>query len=295
MTAGFIGLGAMGYPMAGHIAKSFKTLVWNRTEVTAQRHAAEFGSRAVTDRLEAAACDVILTCLPTSRDVAGVMEATLPALRPGSVWVDCTSGEPDASVTAAQRLADLGVTYLDAPVSGGVLGARSGSLTVMVGGQAESLDKVMPVLDTFSARVVHVGEHGTGFAVKAINNAMMAVNMWAAAEGLLALDAVGVDRERALEVINTSSGRSFASESLLPGPMASGEYPLRFKMGLLHKDAGIAGALTRMAGQPAPLLAQIVELLGMARTTLGGEPDYVEMARALKAWRVEIPGQRSET
>ncbi|MCH1927256.1 NAD(P)-binding domain-containing protein, partial [Shewanella sp. C31] len=126
----FLGLGAMGYPMAGHLARRFRTLVWNRTFAKALRPQEEFGSEAVP--LEGVAeARVVFTCLPTTKEVAEVAEALLPHLRPGTYWVDATSGAPEASRRLAERLAQRGVTYLDAPVSGGTVGAERGTLTVM--------------------------------------------------------------------------------------------------------------------------------------------------------------------
>lgn len=285
----FLGLGAMGFPMAGHLAKRFPTTVWNRTTATAERHAAEHGTRQATDLADAAAgADVIFSCVPTSREVDDLIAGAGNALHTGSTWVDCTSGDPAVSRQTAETLAARGVAFLDAPVSGGKPGAEAGTLTVMVGGDEAVLERVRPVIAAFASSIIRVGDVGSGHAVKAVNNAMMAVNMWAAAEGLLALGRQGIPLRTALAVINCSSGRSFASESLLPGPMESGEYPLWFKLALLQKDCRIASSVARSAGQPAPVLAQIPELLGMARSTLGGTPDYREIARALEAWSHDL-------
>lgn len=289
MNVSFLGLGAMGYPMAGHIARVFPTLVWNRTESVSQRHAAEYGTSTASLE-EAAGADVVCSCVPTSAVVDDLVSRVLDRLKPGAVWVDCTSGQPDAARGTARRLAERGVAYLDAPVSGGTPKAHSGELTVMVGGEIGDLDRARPVIETFAEKIVHVGGIGSGHAVKAVNNVMMAINLWGASEGLLALQQYGVDLETALAVINASSGRSNASENLLPGPLATGEYPLRFKLSLLHKDAGIALGVVRSSGVPAPLTALVNELLGTARGTLEPDADYIEVARALQAWRRPPPG-----
>jgi 3-hydroxyisobutyrate dehydrogenase len=284
----FLGLGAMGFPMAGHLARRFPTAVWNRTRAVAERHAAEHGTRVAADVADAVRnTDIVFSCVPTSREVDELVAAAGDALQPGSVWVDCTSGDPAVSRCTAATLAGRGVAFLDAPVSGGRPGAEAGTLTVMAGGDENALARVRPALESFASTIVRVGEVGSGHAVKAVNNAMMAVNMWAAAEGLLTLRRHGVPLATALQVINSSSGRSFASESLLPGPMTSGEYPLWFKLALLQKDCRIASSVARGAGQPAPVISQIADLLGMARATLGDTPDYREIARALDAWAHE--------
>ncbi|BDG15479.1 MULTISPECIES: NAD(P)-dependent oxidoreductase [Thermus] len=283
----FIGLGAMGYPMAGHLAKRFPTLVWNRTFAKALKHQAEFGSEAVPLERVAEA-QVIFTCLPTTQEVAEVAEALLPHLRPGTYWVDATSGEPEASRRLAERLGEKGVTYLDAPVSGGTVGAEKGTLTVMMGGEAEAVERVKPYL-AYAGKVVHVGPVGAGHAVKAINNALLAVNLWAAGEGLLALVRQGVPGEKALEVINASSGRSNATENLIPQRVLTRAFPKTFALGLLVKDLGIAMGVLEGAKDPSPLLRLTRELYEMAKRELSPEADHVEALKLLERWAgVEI-------
>ncbi|MCS7217781.1 MAG: NAD(P)-dependent oxidoreductase [Thermus sp.] len=278
----FLGLGAMGYPMAGHLARRFPTLVWNRTFAKALRHQEEFGSQAVPLERVAEA-GVIFTCLPTTKEVVEVAEALLPHLRPGTYWVDATSGEPEASRRLAERLGAQGVTYLDAPVSGGTLGAARGTLTVMLGGPEEAVERVRPYL-AYAGKVVHVGPVGAGHAVKAINNALLAVNLWAAGEGLLALVGQGVSAGKALEVINASSGRSNATENLIPERVLTRAFPKTFALGLLVKDLGIAMGVLEGAKDPSPLLRLTRELYEAAKRELGPEADHVEALKLLERW-----------
>ncbi|TFU15109.1 NAD(P)-dependent oxidoreductase [Thermus tengchongensis] len=278
----FLGLGAMGYPMAGHLAKRFPTLVWNRTFAKALKHQEEFGSQAVP--LEGVAeARVIFTCLPTTKEVAEVAEVLLPHLRPGTYWVDATSGEPEGSRKLAERLLERGVVYLDAPVSGGTIGAEKGTLTVMMGGPEEAVERVKPYL-AYAKKVVHVGPVGAGHAVKAINNALLAVNLWAAGEGLVALVRQGVSAERALEVINASSGRSNATENLIPERVVSRAFPKTFALGLLVKDLGIAMGVLDGEKAPSPLLRLTREVYEMAKRELGPEADHVEALKLLERW-----------
>jgi len=146
----FLGLGAMGYPMAAHLARRFPTLVWNRTFEKALRHQAEFGSEAVPLERVAEA-GVIFTCLPTTLEVAQVAERLLPHLRPGTYWVDATSGDPGESRRLAEQLQERGVVYLDAPVSGGTAGAEAGTLTVMLGGPEEAVERVRRYISRHAA------------------------------------------------------------------------------------------------------------------------------------------------
>ncbi|GAA5334193.1 NAD(P)-dependent oxidoreductase [Thermus hydrothermalis] len=283
----FLGLGAMGYPMAGHLAKRFPTLVWNRTFEKALKHQAEFGSEAVPLE-KVAEAGILFTCLPTTKEVVEVAEALLPHLRPGTYWVDATSGEPEASRRLAERLGEKGVIYLDAPVSGGTVGAEKGTLTVMMGGPEEAVERVKPYL-AYAGKVVHVGPVGAGHAVKAINNALLAVNLWAAGEGLVALVRQGVSAEKALEVINASSGRSNATETLIPQRVLTRAFPKTFALGLLVKDLGIAMGVLEGGKDPSPLLRLTRELYEMAKRELSPEADHVEALKLLERWAgVEI-------
>lgn len=282
LKVAFLGLGAMGYPMAAHLAKRFPTLVWNRTFAKALKHQEEFGSKAVPLE-KVAEAQVIFTCLPTTKEVVEVAEALWPHLRPGTYWVDATSGEPEGSRKLAERLLQKGVVYLDAPVSGGTIGAEKGTLTVMMGGPEEAVERVKPYL-AYAAKVVHVGPVGAGHAVKAINNALLAVNLWAAGEGLIALVRQGVSAEKALEVINASSGRSNATENLIPQRVLTRAFPKTFALGLLVKDLGIAMGVLDGERAPSPLLRLTREAYEMAKRELGPEADHVEALKLLERW-----------
>ena len=191
----------MGYPMAGHLAKQFETLVWNRTSAKAESHALEFGSKAVLGITEAADVDVIFSCVPTSREVVPLVQDALTVIKPGTVWVDCTSGDPATARALCAMLEKKGVHFLDAPVSGGVGGAVGGKLTVMIGGDPGALETARPAIDAFAAKVVHVGPSGAGMAVKAANQAMLAINILGLSEVLLGLEKAGVSTATALEVM----------------------------------------------------------------------------------------------
>lgn len=275
----------MGYPMAAHLARQAaasggRALVWNRTEARAQKHAEHYGSEAVS-LAQAARADLLFTCLPTSAEVDDLIAALTPHLRPGTVWVDCTSGHPDAARRQRERLAALGVKFLDAPVSGGTGGAEAGTLTVMLGGPADEVEAARPHL-AFAGKVVRVGETGAGFAVKAINNVLLAVNLWAAGEGLAALGRGGVDLGAALSVINASSGRSNASENLIPQRVLTREFPATFALGLLAKDAGIALDVVQSAGASAPTLAQVAGLIRAASHVVGPHEDHTAALKLIE-------------
>ncbi|HKO14931.1 MAG TPA: NAD(P)-dependent oxidoreductase [Gemmatimonadaceae bacterium] len=285
----FLGLGAIGRPMARCIAAAgFPLALWNRTAERARELAGSTGARAADSAADAAReADVVVTCLPTSGDVAALLEgppALADVLRRGATLVDCTSGDPSTSRRIAARLATRGVAFLDAPVSGGVSGAEQGALTVMVGGAADALERVRPVLQTFGRKIVHCGEIGAGDALKAVNNALLAVHLWSAAEGLATLVKAGVAPAVALEVINASSGRSNASMNLFPERVLTRAFPRTFRLALLDKDVGIAAGVAREQRVPAPLLQLTAELFRIAHDALGEEADHVEAVKVVERW-----------
>lgn len=237
-SVSFIGLGAMGWHMASHLPKlGIEVRVWNRTEQKAYAHAAQFGTQAVSIE-QAVQADVILSCLPTSADIEALIAEHPP--KSGAVWVDCTSGVPDSAQKLAQTLKNIGAAYLDSPVSGQTTGAESGTLTVMVGGDAQAYLIAKPVIEAFAGLIEYVGESGTGFAVKAINNTLMATHLWVLAEGLMILKAQNVDLNSALNCINHSSGQSGMSQNIMAQRVLSREFPKTFALDLLQKDIGIA-------------------------------------------------------
>ncbi|KQR40692.1 NAD(P)-dependent oxidoreductase [Deinococcus sp. Leaf326] len=291
-TTAFLGLGAMGAPMAAHLARRAqdtggRALVWNRTPGRAEAHAAAHGSHAATLD-EVAGADLIFTCLPTSAEVDDLIAALEAHLRPGTLWVDCTSGHPEAAPRQRARLAARGVGFLDAPVSGGTGGAEAGALTVMVGGPEAEVEAARPHL-AFAGLVVRVGDTGAGFAVKAVNNALLAANLWVAGEGLATLVRAGVDAGAALEVINASSGRSNVSQNLIPQRVLTREFPATFALGLLAKDAGIAMDLVQTGKGSAPVLAQVAGLTRAAAQVVGPEQDHTAALKLIEAFNgVEI-------
>jgi 3-hydroxyisobutyrate dehydrogenase len=294
MHVGFLGLGAIGAPMAAHLARRGPLTVWNRTASRAAEFAARHGASAVATPREAAAADVVVTCLGTSADVASLLEGPdglLAGLRTGALWLDCTSGDPATSRRIAAQVAERGVAFADAPVSGGTNGAEAGALTVMVGGDAATFARARPVLAAFGRRIEHVGPVGAGDALKAVNNALLAINILAAGEGLALLVRAGVAPRTALEVINASSGRSFVSEVLVPERILTGTWPRTFRLALLDKDVGIAVDLLGQTGVPGPLVELAGALLHAARAELGEAADYLDPIRLTeRAAGVEIRG-----
>lgn len=279
MKITFIGLGAMGYPMAGHLAKHHDVTVWNRTAEVADRHVREHKTRRAPSLADCAAADCIITIVPTSREVDEIVAALIDGVRPGTLWIDATSGDPVASRATAERLRARGIAFVDAPVTGGTPGANAGTLSVMMGGSNEDTDRARTVCEAFGKKIVHVGEVGAGHAIKVVTNSMMAANMLIAAEGLLSLKKAGFDLRTAFEVLNTSSGRSNVSENLLPSRIVGGEWPLTFKLALLDKDVRIAASVAHNQHLATPMLALTSQLYTAALHELGQEADYIEVAK----------------
>ena len=294
MNPAFLGLGAIGRPMAARVAGAFPNLVvWNRTPDRASAFAAEHKVRSAASPAEAAKdADVVISCFPLSRDVESVLDGPtglLATMKTGSTLVDCTSGDPATSKRIAARLAEQGIDFVDAPVSGGVVGAEKGTLTVMVGGESAVFERMQPIFKSFGQKIVHCGEVGAGDALKAVNNAMLAVHIWSTAEGLATLAKAGVDPKVALDVINTSSGRSNTSMNLFPERVLSRAFPRTFRLALLEKDIGIAAQVARDHKVPSPVTQLTADLFTLARGELGEVADHVEAVRLIEQWAgVEI-------
>jgi len=289
-SVAFLGLGAIGRPMAARLAHAADTTlaVWNRTAERAQSFGREHGARVAASPADAArGAEVVITCLPVSADVESLLDGDgglLATMSKGTTLVDCTSGDPATSRRIAARLADRGIGFLDAPVSGGTSGAEQGTLTVMVGGDASLLDRVRPVLEAFGKKIVHCGPVGAGDALKSVNNALLAVNVWSTGEGLAALAKAGVRPDVALDVINASSGRSNASMSLFPERVLTRAFPRTFRVALLDKDVGIAAGVAREQKVASPLLQLTAELFRLAHVELGEEADHVEAVKLIERW-----------
>jgi len=276
----------MGSPMAEHLTKSFDLVVWNRTPEIARAFALRHRVEAAQTPAEATrGADFAITCLPSSREVRQLVESNdglAAGLGSGSMLIDCTSGDPVTSRGTAEILGRGGVEFVDAPVSGGVKGAEAGTLTVMCGGEEIAVRRAREVLDAFAGKVVRCGEVGAGHAVKAMNQALLAIHIWSTGECLAALAKQGVDSRIALDVINGSSGRSNSSENLFPERVMNRAFPRTFRLALLDKDVAIASQMASAAGIDAPFIDLAARLFSEAHETLGDEADHVEAVRVIE-------------
>lgn len=281
-SVAFIGLGAMGYRMAAHLPKHFDTVyVWNRNFAKAQQHAVDFATQAV-ELAQAVQADIIFSCLPTSQDVETLIDTV--QIKSGSIWIDCTSGVPEAAKRIAAKLKLQNIDFLDAPVSGQTIGAENATLTFMVGGDVNAFERASSAMAALGKLIQHVGDSGAGFAVKAINNMLLAVNLCSVAEGFSTLKAHGVNLNAALDCINASSGKSLVTENIFPQRVLSREFPLTFALPLLAKDTGIALDLVHQAKLPAPVLALTQSLIQAANLSAEPNSDFSAAIKMYENW-----------
>lgn len=247
MKAGFIGLGAMGMGMARNVAKAgLLTAVYNRTVDKAKQLARELDVDLYTTPEELAAqVDVVLICVSADDDVLAMVEAVAATIKPGSVVVDLSTVSIATAAEAAEILEEKQAEFLDAPVSGGVEGADKGTLAMMVGGERQALERVRPVLESMSSRLIHMGPTGSGQATKAVNQIMAAGINQAVTEALAFGQAQCLPMDKVIEVISGgAAGNWFLAHRGLT--MTKGSFEPGFKVALHHKDLQIC---RQMAGQ----------------------------------------------
>jgi 3-hydroxyisobutyrate dehydrogenase len=279
MKIAFIGLGAMGFPMARHLSKQHELLVWNRTREKAERHAREHGTTIANDLADCAAAEAIITMLPTSVEVDEVVAQLLPHVRPGTLWIDATSGDPNMSKETAKRLAEKQVAFVDAPVTGAIVGAENATLTIMIGGEARDFERARDILTLCGKTIIHVGPVGAGHAIKVLTNSIMGATVWITSECLLLAKQYGIDMKTALAVTNAGSGRSNASENLLPMRLLEGKWPLVFRLAHHDKDIRIAASIAHQQHAATPMLALTQHLFTASLNQLGDNADYIEVAK----------------
>lgn len=254
MKAGMIGLGAMGAGMAANIAKAgYLAGVYNRTPEKAQALAKELNV-VVFDRIEALAeeVDVILLCVSADDDVLAVVNAVARTARPGSVVVDMSTVGSETARQAAAILAKKQADFLDAPVSGGVEGAKNGTLAMMIGGDEKILEKARPILQTMSARIIHIGSTGSGQAAKAVNQIMCAGINQAVTEALAFARAQGLPMEKVIDAVSGGAAGNWFLQHR-GNTMTNNIFTPGFKLALHYKDLKICQDMAENAGIPLPL------------------------------------------
>ena len=284
---GFVGVGRMGEPMAANLAAAGHALTINdldrdRAAAVAKRIGATAGSLE-----EIARCDVLITMLPTSDDVQEVLlraeeGAVLRHAKRGTLVVDMSSSEPTVTRATGAALAEADIAMIDAPVSGGVVRAADGSLTIMVGSDdPAAADRAMPILETLGGQIFRVGRLGAGDAMKAANNYAAAATYAATAEALSMGKRFGLDPAQMVEILNRSTGRSFVSELVMKDHVVTGAYATGFALALLTKDAGIAARLADELELDAPVSRLVHQRMQSAVEQCGKGADHSE---AIRGW-----------
>jgi 3-hydroxyisobutyrate dehydrogenase len=287
LKVGFVGLGNMGWPMAGNLVRAGHALIVRDADAARQeRFAAEFSCTAANEPSAFADVDAVITMLPTGSIVREVLlgwaGGIARALRRGAIIVDMSSSEPASTRKLGAELARLGVTLIDAPVSGGVPGAKAGTLSIMIGADdAEAATRIRPVLEKLGQKFFATGALGTGHAMKALNNFVAAAGYTAAAEALIAGRRFGLDPAVMVDILNASTGRNFSTEFAMKEHVLGRKYATGFALGLLAKDIGIAADLAAGLGIHAPLSALLKQRWA---ETLSKSGPAVDHTAAIRYW-----------
>ncbi len=286
MNIGFVGLGVMGTPMATHLSKAGHTLTLHDLDETlTQALAKTLGGEAraaATPAEVGARSELVITMLPNGevvRDVTLGVQGLLQTLKPGALLLDTSSAQPWITRATAQALAAKGVAMVDAPVSGAQWGAQAAELVFMVGGDAQHVQRVRPLLDVMGRAVFHLGGLGSGHAMKCINNLITAMTFSATAEGLAIGKAFGLDPAVMTDVLNESTGQSWISKNHIAKRVVSRTFDDPFKLELMLKDIGIAMGLAREAQMSVPLSGLGEQLWRAASHAVGPGASISELAR----------------
>jgi 2-hydroxy-3-oxopropionate reductase len=283
-TIAFIGLGIMGNPMAGHLARAGHTVIgYNRTpKYDDLEQAGGRGAVSIADAV--AEADVVCVMVPDSPDVRDVLQGeggVFDSAPSGALVIDFSSIRPDVTVELAKAAQERGFRLVDAPVSGGEKGAKDAVLSIMVGGDEQDVAEARPLLETVGKTVVHVGGSGAGQTVKAANQLIVAANIEALAEAVVFLKAYDVDLESALTVL----GGGLAGSAVLTQKkqnMVDGSFEPGFRIDLHHKDLGIVTSAAREVGVVVPVAALVAQLMVSARANGDGGLDHSALLRGVE-------------
>ncbi|NND44228.1 MAG: NAD(P)-dependent oxidoreductase [Xanthomonadales bacterium] len=291
MRVGMIGLGAMGLPMARHLADAgLLRAAWNRSRDKADALAAEAGVATPSTLAElAAACNVVVICVSADGDLREVVAAMRPGLAAGTTVVDTSTVSPVTAREIGADLAELGIGFVDAPLSGGVEGAAKGTLSVMAGGDSADFERILPVLETFSARVTRMGPVGAGQATKAVNQVIVGGVAEAVCEALALSEKLNLPSERLLQVLGAGAAGSWflqhRGKSMLEDRFERG-----FKLSLLLKDLKIVQALARELDIPMSGVDMAIRDYQQLVEAGDGDHDISGLIRLKRSPPAVIPG-----
>ena len=278
----FLGLGVMGYPMAGHVARNHQSVaVYNRTMAKAESWASEHKGIAAPS-IEAAVtdADIVLMCVGDDPDVEIVAHEAAANMKPGSILVDHTTASPALARALNEDFSKKKIGFVDAPVSGGQAGAENGKLSVMCGGDGPDVEAVRAVMETYAARIVHIGEAGSGQLCKAVNQICIAGVLQGLAEGVHFAQANDLDIDKVLEAISGGAAQSWQMENRTK-TMAADEFEFGFAVDWMRKDLRIALAEARDADARLPLTALVDQFYGDVQAMGGGRWDTSSLLKRL--------------
>jgi 2-hydroxy-3-oxopropionate reductase len=290
---GFIGLGRMGAPMAANLlAAGYELTVFNRSPEKTEPLAAA-GAFVVSGPAEVAArSDVVITMLPDSPDVERVLagpEGVFEGARPGALIIDMSTISPVMTRLLAQHAAERGLAMLDAPVSGADVGAREGTLAIMVGGEADAVARAMPLFEVMGSKITHVGPSGSGQVVKACNQVITAVTIAAVSEAIVLGERAGVEAERMLDAVSGGLAGSKVIDVKRP-QLLSRDFEPGFTVDLHHKDLGIVLATAREYGVSLPFTAVADQFLEALRARGMGDRDHTALLALIDSLAGRRPG-----
>jgi 3-hydroxyisobutyrate dehydrogenase len=275
---GLVGLGAMGGSMLARLRETGHEVLCFDANAQAMDRAAGLGGTPAASLAEIGTrCRVVLLSLPKAAIVRAVMDELAPAVTALSVVIDTSTSEPETTRTLAAQAQARGFHFLDAPVSGGPKGAREGTMSMIVGGDAAALDQVRPVLQQMTAKLLHIGPSGAGHTAKIANNLLCAANLVLVSEMAHLAQRAGVSLGDLLAGINAGSGRSGVSEVNFPRWIQSESFDSGFTMGLMRKDVGLACDLAQSLGLDLPATSAIAAIWEASRSTLSDSADFNEI------------------
>jgi 3-hydroxyisobutyrate dehydrogenase-like beta-hydroxyacid dehydrogenase len=281
-TVGLIGLGLMGKPMGRNLLKAgFPLVVWNRTAARADDLVSEGAKLAANPRETAVAADVLITIVsdpPALEEVLWGAQGAMDGLRRGCTYMDSSTISPELARRVAAACGERGVDFLDAPVTGGDWGAKKGELVYMIGGKAEVLERVRPVLEVLGKKFFLLGSNGAGQTVKLAMNLILALEVEALAEALALATSGGVAGEKLVEVMQSSMARSGVLDVKAP-LMLKNEFAASFPLRLMHKDMRLALELARQQGVTLPAAAAAYGTYSAVKDASKDDPDYSAVAR----------------
>jgi 3-hydroxyisobutyrate dehydrogenase len=281
----FVGIGNMGWPMAARLVRGgFEVAVTDAVAGRAKIFVDQVGGKAVANLAEATKeADVLVTMLPTSAHVVSVVDEILPSLSSGKILVDMSSGAPAVTQKIAGDLGAIGVSVVDAPVSGGVSRAVTGELAIMTGGEAAALDRIDPLLRAMGTTIHRIGPVGAGQAMKALNNLVSAGGFLMAVEALVIGQQFGLDPSVMTDVLNASTGMNNSTQKKLKQFVLSRKFDSGFSLDLMVKDLSIALEVGRNGAAPTPLSALCREMWASAASLLGKGQDHTAIAKLSEA------------